>query len=126
MTQSPANPTRLSQRLDDGMVAVERAMFDVTNSQVEVLRETSRHILSAGGKRIRPRLLLLSYLALGGADIKSVAKPAAAIELMHTASVVHDDINDHGIMRRGRAIGERYLGAHLCAADRGLSLHRGL
>ncbi len=77
-------------------------MLDVTDSQVDVLREASRHILSAGGKRIRPRLLLLAYLALGGSDVTRVAEPAAAIELMHTASVVHDDINDHGILRRGR------------------------
>ena len=92
----------LSDLLDEGMAAVERAMIDATDSDVQILREASRHILSAGGKRIRPRLLLQAYLALGGRDLDGVAKPAAAIELMHTASVVHDDINDHGILRRGR------------------------
>ena len=102
MTGTVASPARLSKRIDDGLAAVERAMLDVTDSQVEVLREASRHILSAGGKRIRPRLLLLTYLALGGDDLALAARPAAAVELMHTASVVHDDINDHGIMRRGR------------------------
>ncbi|MCA9885466.1 MAG: polyprenyl synthetase family protein, partial [Anaerolineae bacterium] len=56
----------------------------------------------AGGKRIRPRLLMLSYLALGGTDYDYAAPAAAAVELMHTASVVHDDINDHGVLRRGR------------------------
>ncbi len=102
MTGTVASPARLSKQLDDGLAAVERAMLDVTNSRVEVLRAASQHILSAGGKRIRPRLLLLTYLALGGDDVARVARPAAAIELMHTASVVHDDINDHGILRRGR------------------------
>ena len=102
MTGRVAGSVTLPERLDAGLAAVERAMLDVTDSQVDVLRDASRHILSAGGKRIRPRLLLLTYMALGGADLESVAKPAAAIELMHTASVVHDDINDHGIMRRGR------------------------
>lgn len=92
----------LSDLLDEGMATVERAMIEVTDSDVQILRDASRHILSAGGKRIRPRLLLQSYLALGGRDLDSVAKPAAAIELMHTASVVHDDINDHGTLRRGR------------------------
>ena len=38
----------------------------------------------------------------GGTDVDDVAAPAAAVELMHTASVVHDDINDHGVVRRGR------------------------
>ncbi len=102
MTGIVTSPAKLSSHLDEGLVAVERAMLEVTDSQVEVLRDASRHILSAGGKRIRPRLLLLTYLALGGGDVTYVAKPAAAIELMHTASVVHDDINDHGILRRGR------------------------
>lgn len=102
MTVAEARSASLSSSLDEGLAAVERAMLDVTDSRVDVLREASRHILSAGGKRIRPRLLLLTYLTLGGSDLSRVAKPAAAIELMHTASVVHDDINDHGILRRGR------------------------
>ena len=102
MTGTVAGSARLAEKLDEGLVVVERAMLDATDSQVDVLREASRHILSAGGKRIRPRLLLLAYMALGGRDLERVARPAAAIELMHTASVVHDDINDHGIMRRGR------------------------
>ncbi len=93
---------KLNDSLDEWMAAVECAMFAATDSDVQILREASRHILSAGGKRVRPRLLLLSYLALGGRDLAQVAKPAAAIELMHTASVVHDDINDHGTLRRGR------------------------
>lgn len=102
MTGTVAGSVTLREHLDQGLAAVERAMLAVTDSQVDVLRDASRHILSAGGKRVRPRLLLLSYLTLGGYDLRAVAKPAAAIELMHTASVVHDDINDHGIMRRGR------------------------
>lgn len=93
---------KLNDSLDEWMAAVECAMLAATDSDVQILREASRHILSAGGKRVRPRLLLLSYLALGGRDLAHVAKPAAAIELMHTASVVHDDINDHGTLRRGR------------------------
>ncbi|MCU0514205.1 MAG: polyprenyl synthetase family protein [Anaerolineae bacterium] len=88
--------------IDAGLQAVERAMFNAVNSEVDILRDASRHILSAGGKRIRPRLLMAAYLATGGTDIEYAAPPAAAVELMHTASVVHDDINDHGVLRRGR------------------------
>ena len=102
MSDAPIEELMLKDSLDEGMLAVERAMLNATDSDVKVLRDASRHILSAGGKRIRPRLLLLSYMALGGCDLESVANPAAAIELMHTASVVHDDINDHGTIRRGR------------------------
>ena len=102
MSGATSDQVKLSELLDEGMAAVERAMIEVTDSEVQILREASRHILSAGGKRIRPRLLLQTYLALGGRDMGHIARPAAAIELMHTASVVHDDINDHGILRRGR------------------------
>jgi geranylgeranyl pyrophosphate synthase len=77
-------------------------MHKVLNSDVQVLRDASRHILEAGGKRIRPRLTLLSFAAAGGTDFDQVVPVAAAVELVHTASVVHDDINDHGIVRRGR------------------------
>lgn len=102
MAAKEANQVNSCQAIADGLEAIEQAMYDVTNSHVDILRDASRHILSAGGKRIRPRLLLLAYLSVGGADLEYAAKPGAAVELMHTASVVHDDINDHGIIRRGR------------------------
>ncbi len=85
-----------------GLKATEELMLQTVNSEVVVLKDASQHILKAGGKRIRPRMTLLSYLAAGGEDVREVAAPAAAVELMHTASVVHDDINDHGVVRRGR------------------------
>lgn len=84
------------------MEAVENRMFEVVNSDVVVLRDAARHILQAGGKRVRPRLLMLAYSACGGRNIQAAASVAAAVELVHTASVVHDDINDHGVVRRGR------------------------
>jgi len=95
--------TRVDNTLiNKGLQLVEDEMFNVVSSEVEVLRDASQHILSAGGKRVRPRLVLLSYLANGGTDVAHVARPAAAVELIHTASVVHDDINDHGVVRRGQ------------------------
>lgn len=89
-------------RLEEAMQAVEQVMYAVVDSQVTVLRDASRHILQAGGKRIRPRILMLAYMLVGGEDFPYAAPVGAAVELMHTASVVHDDINDHGILRRGR------------------------
>ncbi len=88
--------------VNDAMQLVENIMFDVVNSDVTTLRDASRHILGAGGKRVRPRTLMLTYTAAGGKDSPYAAPVAAAVELVHTASVVHDDINDHGIVRRGR------------------------
>jgi octaprenyl-diphosphate synthase len=82
--------------------AVDEMMLSATQSEVSLLEKASKHIISAGGKRIRPRLLLLTYAALGGTELDYALPVAASVELIHTASVVHDDINDHGVMRRGR------------------------
>lgn len=103
-TSSPAHHDRTepSTIIDTAMLAVDRRIIEVTQSDIDILREASQHILGAGGKRVRPRLVLLGFMACGGNDIKTVISAAAALELVHTASVVHDDINDHGVVRRGR------------------------
>jgi len=82
--------------------SVDELLRSIVNSDVDVLREASHHILEAGGKRVRPRLTLLAYEAVGGKNLGDVVPVAAAVELVHTATLVHDDINDHGSMRRGR------------------------
>jgi len=61
----------------------------------------SEHILMAGGKRIRPMLLLLTYEMLGGADMEHIIPLATAYEIIHTATLIHDDINDNAKIRRG-------------------------
>lgn len=98
--EPPAHP--IAHIVEAGLSAVEARMQDACKSDVSILNDASHHILSAGGKRVRPRLVLLSYLACGGAAVDSVISLAAALELVHTASVVHDDINDHGVVRRGK------------------------
>lgn len=88
--------------LETVLEAVSDLMFEAVDSEVSVLDDASKHILSAGGKRVRPRLLMLAYQAVGGEDLSLPVRPAAAIELVHTATLVHDDINDHSLQRRGR------------------------
>ncbi len=56
----------------------------------------------AGGKRIRPTLLLLGHAAGGGADRDTVMGPALALELLHTCALLHDDVIDRAPTRRGR------------------------
>lgn len=97
-----ANGTPPQVDLNTALNMLESVMIDIINSDVTVLRDASKHILQAGGKRIRPKVVLLSHLATNGNQIDKTVKIAAAIELVHTASVVHDDINDHGVVRRGR------------------------
>ena len=92
----------VTQTIDEGMLAVEEALTNVITSDIEVLHDASNHIISSGGKRIRPRIALLSYLAAGGTNMADAVPMASAIEMVHTATLVHDDINDHSLTRRGK------------------------
>jgi len=87
----------------EGMNLVEGLLERTLTSDVALVREACQHIIRAGGKRLRPKVVLLSYQAGGGQDISQAVPLAAAVELLHTASLVHDDINDRSIMRRGQA-----------------------
>lgn len=91
----------------DQIVHVESRLQTHADSRVETLTEWSREPLGAGGKRIRPLLLLAAYHACGGArlgddGLDQAVDAAVAIELVHTASLVHDDLMDQAAERRGR------------------------
>jgi octaprenyl-diphosphate synthase len=88
---------------------VERALEEASVSEIEVLQEAARHILSAGGKRVRPQLALLTTQATGGSLARAVPL-AAACELVHTATLVHDDSVDESDSRRGRMAVQFYFG----------------
>ncbi|RLI93501.1 MAG: polyprenyl synthetase family protein, partial [Candidatus Altiarchaeales archaeon] len=66
----------------------------------ENLYNASKHIIIAGGKRIRPLICILACRAVGGDD-RDVIETAAAIELIHTFTLIHDDIMDEDEFRRG-------------------------
>jgi len=89
--------------IEQGLAAVEKHLLSVVNSDIAVLHDASAHILTSGGKRIRPQMSLLSYLAAGGENMDEVVPIASAVEMVHTATLVHDDINDHSLTRRGKA-----------------------
>ena len=67
----------------------------------EELQKSTQHLIKAGGKKIRPSLVVLSSEAVGG-TAKDALKTAAAVELIHTFSLIHDDIMDKDDMRRGK------------------------
>lgn len=85
------------------LALVERALRDLLASDVDLLSTAGELLVNAGGKRFRPTVLLLAYRASGGQDIRQAVPLAAAVELLHTASLVHDDINDQSELRRGQA-----------------------
>jgi heptaprenyl diphosphate synthase len=82
------------QQIEDQLVLSVR-------SDQPMIHKAGMELLKAGGKRIRPVFVLLSA-QFGTYNIQQVKKPAAALELIHMASLVHDDVVDDADMRRGR------------------------
>lgn len=73
--------------------------FQVEGSHIDLVKALE-HLLSSGGKRIRPTITILAGKLLN-ADIQNTITMAAAIELLHTATLVHDDLIDESLLRRG-------------------------
>jgi len=98
----------VSRSLDDGLERVEAALRDATSHADAFIDGASTHLVSAGGKRLRPLLTLLAGQlgARGGADgavpaSDDVVKAAVVVELTHLASLYHDDVMDEAVLRRG-------------------------
>jgi geranylgeranyl pyrophosphate synthase len=86
--------------VQDRINQVERRMREVTNGYNPELKVALDHLLSSGGKRVRPTAAILTGEMLG-ADPEKIISLAAAIELLHTATLVHDDLIDGSRLRRG-------------------------
>jgi geranylgeranyl pyrophosphate synthase len=78
---------------------VEERLLEIAGDSGPVLSDHATGTMTAGGKRLRP---LLVVLAAGGADGDGVVRGAVAVELVHAATLVHDDILDAAALRRGR------------------------
>jgi octaprenyl-diphosphate synthase len=85
----------------DDMQAVNRLILDKAISDVELIPELARHLIDSGGKRLRPMLTIASAKACGYPGSGHIAL-AAAVEFMHTATLLHDDVVDASDFRRGR------------------------
>ncbi len=95
------NPTTISlPRIQQGIEAVEQRMLTQADSYNGDLRAALSLLLGSGGKRIRPRIILLLGSVLK-ADWDLLVTLAASIELLHTATLVHDDLIDGAFLRRG-------------------------
>src|SRR2546426_90122 len=92
------------------MALVEAKIRRSIVSEEPLLHDIARYVIDAGGKRIRPMVTLLAFRALGGTDVSQAIDLAAALELIHSATLIHDDINDGGEMRRGRLTAYKKFG----------------
>jgi octaprenyl-diphosphate synthase len=84
------------------MARVNQTILSRTGSDVAMIPEVANHLISSGGKRLRPILTLATAGLCGYAGAGHV-KLAAAVEFMHTATLLHDDVVDNSDMRRGKA-----------------------
>lgn len=90
----------LLKKIQSGLEQVEVQLLEAVTHTDPVANVTSRHLLEAGGKRLRPVLVLLGA-ALGDDSKDEVTKAAVVVELTHLATLYHDDVMDRAPMRRG-------------------------
>ena len=93
----------------DAMQQVDQVIHRRLSSDVALINQISHYIVSAGGKRIRPRLVLLFAEALGF-DGPERFELAATVEFIHTATLLHDDVVDESSLRRGRQTANALFG----------------
>ena len=99
----------LKQVIGADMAAVDRELRASLDSDVVLIRQVAEHIVGGGGKRLRPALLLLAAGATGyrGTEHQTLA---AVVEMIHTATLLHDDVVDESDLRRGHATANAEFG----------------
>jgi octaprenyl-diphosphate synthase len=102
-------PLLLQPLLRDDMQAVDRVLREALDSDVALVRRVAEYIIGGGGKRLRPALLLLTAQACGyrGTHHHTLA---AVVEMIHTATLLHDDVVDESSLRRGHATANATFG----------------
>lgn len=103
---TPTNPLSL---IANDMREVDSVIADRLHTSVPLISQISQYIIAAGGKRLRPALLLMICKALGYEGSQRF-NLAAVVELIHTATLLHDDVVDESTMRRGRATANEAFG----------------
>ena len=98
----------INTRLEEKLKGLEQRLHMLLRSDVEFVELIHEDLMSAGGKRIRPRLALLSSELLGG--VPHEVELALAVELLHSATLLHDDLVDDAEIRRGRQAAFRRYG----------------
>ena len=100
----------LSSLLSDDVDAVEALLKARAASPVSVIPDLSGYIVSAGGKRLRPLITLAAARACGATDMEPVHSLATAVEFIHTATLLHDDVVDDSDLRRGKSAAKNVWG----------------
>jgi len=112
-TSAAINGQEIFALLREDLAAIEREFGRDTVSHVEAITEIGEYLRRGGGKRIRPMLLLLSS-RLFNYQGRGAIKLGAVVEMIHTATLVHDDIIDEAQIRRGRPAANTQWGNSKC------------
>src|SRR5438876_6733190 len=113
MSTTTINGGEVFELLRDDLAAIEREFGRDTVSNVTAITEIGEYLRGGGGKRIRPALLLLSA-KLFNYEGRGAVKLGAVMEIIHTATLVHDDIIDEAKTRRGRPAANTQWGNSKC------------
>jgi octaprenyl-diphosphate synthase len=105
----PTAQNRITQPIADDMDAVNAVIRQQLHSDVPLVNQIAEYIISAGGKRIRPVLVLLIANAFGYRGTHH-HELAAVVEFIHTATLLHDDVVDESSLRRGRKTANALFG----------------
>ncbi len=109
MLETTAPPTSAADTTAAAMLRVDEVIRTRLSSRVALIDQIAGYIVGAGGKRIRPRLVLLFSEALGFEGPERY-ELAATVEFIHTATLLHDDVVDESALRRGRATANATFG----------------
>ena len=100
------------QPIKKHLTSVEKLLTKQITSQINLSEDIVRHILIKPGKRFRPSIVLLSALSINQKIDKNIIAASASVELLHNASLIHDDIVDQAKLRRGLRSANRIWGDH--------------
>mgnify|MGYP000914572226 FL=1 len=109
MSSTLTSPVDYRSLMAPEMAEVDAVIHRRLSSKVALVDQISNYIVNAGGKRVRPMLLLLIAQALGKASPHR-HEMAAVVELIHTATLLHDDVVDESSLRRGRQTANAMFG----------------
>jgi octaprenyl-diphosphate synthase len=109
-TSPAAAPLSAAALVGDELQLVERRLAELLHSREPRLTDIASYLIDAGGKRVRPAVSLLVFRACGGTKVRDIVDVAVALELIHSASLLHDDIIDGNEVRRGRDSARRKYG----------------
>jgi len=101
LAREPGSVDRLVRLAAADMAGVDALITARMQSEVPVIPALAEHLIAAGGKRLRP-LLTVAAARLAGSDNDTCLKLAAAVEFIHTATLLHDDVVDGSQLRRGK------------------------